>query len=180
MSIYTDAEKLYDQICELHAVIDGMVPARSKDAMALRALKYKVTDCMNDMYKLTIALSGACVAPVKEPTIIHTAACLKAQEAYNAYVAANPNFCRHCYATGKIYAPPTMEEPEYNEDCEKCLGEGKCPVCGKESISAMELGKIFNGHIGWYTNYHCKACGWDSDSNVPGCPDVDCNCGEAC
>ena len=59
--------------------------------------------------------------------------------AYLAWFDAHPGACRECDATGKVSVSenlgPTGEVwlCHSEEDCPKCLGQGKCPACGGEA-----------------------------------------------
>ncbi len=69
------------------------------------------------------------------------------RKALEAFLAEHPGWCPYCWGEGWQHDNSTGVW----EDCPKCLGEGKCPRCGKE-LTWLEDNEI----------YCCPACNWNS------------------
>lgn len=108
----------------------------------------------------------------------HTESCKKTtarlEKAIAEYQAKWPNYCHKCNGSGNLISyqsvPYGMGDTnmEVDDFCETCLGEGKCPRCGKT---------VFKEDDYYSDNMTCPECGWDERSEI--CPELDdCGCWE--
>lgn len=94
----------------------------------------------------------------------------KRYEEQEAWIAEWPNYCGTCNGKAVIVHPADEYTPKDYEHCPSCLGEGKCPRCGKFIGSPENLSGFPS----------CPHCDWGKNGayhkgNV--CPpDYTCNC----
>ncbi len=107
----------------------------------------------------------------------HTQFCNDRQAKYKAAIAeyelAHPNYCRKCGGVGGFYtsydpSPPGVSlSPGYMLDydpCSECVEQGKCPVCGQETLND--------------DGDKCSSCGWncEDDQKTAAPVEPDCEC----
>jgi hypothetical protein len=104
----------------------------------------------------------------------HTPECVQGQAqreaAAKAYRDAYPNHCPTCRGWGYFtsrgdmvpYGSTWVPLPDMREPCGECLGRGRCPRCGEESMVLED-----EGDPGTEDGGPCYTCGWDQDKGEP-------------
>ena len=101
----------------------------------------------------------------------HTKECLEQMAKREAEIAKYeqdwPNYCKECGGWGGESHVELVGEPggpnayqDVWDDCDKCVGEGKCPRCGAELFK--DAGEMWNELFqDWLEGMTpCPACGW--------------------
>lgn len=101
--------------------------------------------------------------------MVHSQKCLNEQakiaKAIKAFDAKYPNFCKKCDGAGLHVSNGSYWVPPDVDPCDACVGQGKCPMCGKQH------GDDWQGDA-------CE-CGWNWDGDgVEHRPEYDefCSC----
>ena len=96
--------------------------------------------------------------------MIHSIEC---EERTKDWEEKYPNRCKSCNGSGGTYYPGTYEQPPDFSECDDCVGQGKCTLCGQE-YPPEEWDVAFNtskdtlpcGHRWWNSPPECD-CGID-------------------
>jgi hypothetical protein len=92
--------------------------------------------------------------------MIHSIEC---EQQHKKWDEMYPNRCKICNGAGGQSYPGTYWEPPDYIECDECIGQGKCPLCGAEIGEGIPLDCFLDDSI--------LPCGhtYDNEAIVPYC-----------
>ena len=66
----------------------------------------------------------------------HSVECIKL---FKEWEEKYPNYCRNCNGAGGFYFSGTRWIPPDFAECDECIGQGKCPLCGEKIGEGIPL-----------------------------------------